>query len=43
MSGITCEQELLEHLDLITLENELGTHVELTIPSKCISDQFHEC
>ena len=31
MSGITCEQELVKHLDQITLENEWGTHVELTI------------
>ena len=31
MSGITCEQELVKHLDQITLENEWGTHVELII------------
>ena len=31
MSGITCEQELVEHLDQMTLENEWNTHVELTI------------
>ena len=30
MSGITCEQDLEEHLDQ-ALENEWGTHVELTI------------
>ena len=31
MSGITCEQDLGEHLDQVTFENEWGTHVELTI------------
>ena len=31
MSGIACEQDFEEHLDQVTLENEWGTHVELTI------------